>query len=220
MNQPKVSVIIPVYNTEKYLRECLDSVVNQTLKDIEIICVDDCSEDGCRAILEEYATHDKRIRLLYHKKRCSLSQAWKDGVMMAIGQYIMFTDSDDSLELNACEELASEMDLRGVDMLQFGTFIDAEPHVEERKIQFFYRFSKPYTKLLTGRDIFDACFVNRSFRFNVWNKIYKRELCKKGFNEVEDGYFPKAADLYAFFFMAWYAESFYGIEKKYYHRYF
>ena len=217
MNQPKVSVIIPVYNTEKYLRECLDSVVNQTLKDIEIICVDDCSEDSSRVILEEYARRDGRIRTVYYENRSSASQARKDGVMMAHGQYIMFMDSDDSLELNACEELSAEMDKRGVDMLQFGTYVDAEPHVSDKTVQFFKRFSTPYTSALTGRDIFDACFVGKKFRFNLWNKIYKAELCKKSFAEVKDGYFPKAQDMYAFFFLAWYAESFYGIEKKYYH---
>ena len=217
MNQPKVSVIIPVYNTEKYLRECLDSVVNQTLRDIEIICVDDCSEDGSRAILKEYAARDERIRPLFYEKRCSASQARKDGVMMARGQYILFVDSDDALACNACEELAAEMDVRGVDMLHFGIILDAEPQIEESKLKFFERFSSPYTKSLTGRAIFNACFAEHKFRFNLWNKIYKTELCKKGFAEVEDGYFPKAQDMYAFFFLAWYAESFYGIEKKYYH---
>lgn len=217
MNQPKVSVIIPVYNTEQYLRQCLDSAVDQTLKNIEIICVDDCSEDGSRAILEEYAAQDSRIRPVYYDERRSASQARKDGVMMARGQYIMFMDSDDALALEACEELAAEMDERGVDMLQFGTFVDAEPHVAERTVQFFIRFSTPYTGSLSGRKVFDACFIDHKFRFNLWNKIYKAELCKKGFAEVEDGYFPKAQDMYAFFFLAWYAESFTGIEKQYYH---
>ena len=217
MNQPKVSVIIPVYNTEKYLRECLDSAVNQTMEEIEIIGVDDCSTDSSAAILAEYAQKDPRVKPIYYSEHKSASQARKDGVMMARGQYIMFMDSDDALELNACEELATVMDKRGVDMLQFGTFVDAEPHVAESAVKFFNRFSTPYTRSLIGRDIFDACFVEHKFRFNLWNKIYKAELCKKGFAEVQDGYFPKAQDMYAFFFLAWYAESFCGIGKKYYH---
>ena len=65
---PKVSIVIPVYNMEKYLRQALDSVVNQTLRDIEIICIDDCSPDNSRAILEEYAQKDSRIKLIINEK--------------------------------------------------------------------------------------------------------------------------------------------------------
>ena len=216
-NKPKVSVIIPVYNTEKYLRECLDSVVNQTLKDIEIICVDDCSDDGSKAILEEYAARDERIRPLYYEQRRSANQARKDGVMLAQGTYIMFLDSDDALELNACEELAREMDARRVNILQFGTFIDAEYHVHKNTHNFMTQFTVTYQEPLHGDEIFRACFVEHKFRFSLWNKIYRTELCKKAFAEVADGYFPKAQDVYAFFFLAWYAESFCGIGKKYYH---
>lgn len=80
---PEVSVIIPVYNTEKYLRKCLESVRNQTLKDIEIICVDDGSTDSCPDILDEYARMDARIKVI-HKKNGGLVSARKTGIAAAV----------------------------------------------------------------------------------------------------------------------------------------
>ena len=100
----KVSVIIPVYNAEKYLRECLESVVNQTLKEIEIICVDDGSTDGSLAILHEYAAKDRRVRILTQKNQYA-GIARNHGMKIAQGEYFAFWDSDDLFELNALEEM-------------------------------------------------------------------------------------------------------------------
>ena len=91
---PKVSVIIPVYNTEKYLRECLDSVVNQTLEDIEIICINDGSTDSSLEILKEYAKNDKRIIILEQRNKGS-GIARNYGLKIACGEYIAFMDGDD-----------------------------------------------------------------------------------------------------------------------------
>ena len=94
MNQPKVSVIIPVYNTEKYLRECLDSVVNQTLRDIEIICVDDGSDDSSLMILKEYHERDRRIKVILQENQGS-GLARNKGMRSAKGEYISYMDADD-----------------------------------------------------------------------------------------------------------------------------
>lgn len=103
-NAPKVSVIIPVYNVEQYLRECLDSVVNQTLKDIEIICVNDGSPDNSLAILEEYAAKDERIKII-NKENGGLSSARNCAIPLAQGEYIGFVDSDDWIDLDFYEKL-------------------------------------------------------------------------------------------------------------------
>ena len=95
----KVSVIIPVYNVEKYLCKCLDSVVNQTLRDIEIICVDDGSTDSSWEILKEYAQRDDRIKLI-HKENGGLSSARNVAMQVAKGDYIGFIDSDDWIDLD------------------------------------------------------------------------------------------------------------------------
>lgn len=214
---PTVSIIIPVYNAEQYLEECLDSVVNQTLKNIEIICVDDASTDSSVKILNQYADKDNRIRIIKYTVNKSASQARKDGVLSAKGEYIMFMDADDRLELSACESLVQDMYSYQVDILQFGTFVDALDTVKKSSVSAFARFVAPYTNYLYGRDIFRGCFEERKFRFNLWNKIYRASLCKKAFTYIEDGSFPKAQDLYAFFIISWFAQSYYGIKTKYYH---
>ena len=91
----KISVIIPVYNTEKYLKECLDSVVNQTLKDIEIIIINDASPDNSISIINDYASNDGRIVVLDKKNNEGVGQARNDGILKATGEFIAFLDSDD-----------------------------------------------------------------------------------------------------------------------------
>ena len=101
---PKVSVIIPVYNVEKYLRQCLDSVVNQTFKDIEIICVNDGSPDNSLAILEEYAANDSRI-VIINKENGGYASAINKGIEIANGEFIGIVESDDYCATDMYEEL-------------------------------------------------------------------------------------------------------------------
>lgn len=112
---PKVSVIIPVYNTENYLRKCLDSVCNQTLKDIEIICINDCSPDGCLEILKEYASKDERIKIIDFKENKGAACARNAGIDTAQGEYIGFVDSDDFIDLDFYEKLYNKAVETGAD---------------------------------------------------------------------------------------------------------
>ncbi len=102
---PKISVIIPIYNVEPYLARCLDSVCNQTLKDIEIICINDCSLDNSLAILKDYANKDSRIKIIDFKENKGVSIARNTGIKEAKGEYLAFVDSDDFIDLNFCESL-------------------------------------------------------------------------------------------------------------------
>lgn len=122
-NYLKVSVIIPVYNTAEYLPQCLESVMNQTLKEIEIICVNDGSTDDSPQILAEYALKDERIKII-HKENGGLVAARKTGVLAAQGSYVAFVDSDDWIETDMYEQLfriAKECD---VDMVTCGFFLE------------------------------------------------------------------------------------------------
>ena len=119
MSIPKISIIIPVYNVEKYLRECLDSCVNQTLKDIEIICVDDCSTDNSYKILEEYLQKDSRIRILRQEQNRKQGAARNKGLEVATGEYIWFVDSDDYIDTKACQILYNAIKEFDVDLLCF-----------------------------------------------------------------------------------------------------
>ncbi len=117
--RPKVSIIVPVYNVEKYLSTCLDSLINQTLQDIEIICVNDATPDGCQMILEEYAAKDKRISIYQHSRNRGLSAARNTGLEQAEGAYVYFMDSDDILELNAMELCYQTAKEKYVDIVMF-----------------------------------------------------------------------------------------------------
>lgn len=107
---PKLSIIVPVYNVEKYLRKCVDSILNQTLVDFEVILIDDGSPDNCGKICDEYAKKDNRVRVI-HKENGGLSSARNRGINIAKGKYITFVDSDDFLGVdNAYEEMITELE--------------------------------------------------------------------------------------------------------------
>ncbi|MBR6127373.1 glycosyltransferase family 2 protein, partial [bacterium] len=123
----KVSIIIPVYNMAHYLKQSLDSVRNQTLKDIEIICINDCSEDNSLDILMDYASKDKRFVILNLNENRDQGYARNLGIMRANGEYIMFLDPDDWYEVTACEDAYNEIIKNNDDMVFFGmTLYDAE----------------------------------------------------------------------------------------------
>ena len=107
-NQPLLSVIIPVYKVEKYLRRCLDSIVNQTYKNLEIILVDDGSPDNSGKICDEYAQNDKRIKVI-HQKNKGQGAARNTGIIAANGELITFVDSDDWIENNTYEIMVSKL---------------------------------------------------------------------------------------------------------------
>ena len=162
MNTPKISVIIPVYNVEKYLGECLDSIVNQTLKDIEIICVNDGSTDNSLQILKEYASKDIRIKII-DKKNEGQGYARKCGLDVATGEYILFCDSDDYYVSNdVFEKLYDEIKKNNSELM-------------------FFRFlfgNRKYNSLDNYKSI-DKENKNKFFfhlYFSPWFKIYKKSF--------------------------------------------
>ncbi|MDR2755433.1 MAG: glycosyltransferase [Planctomycetaceae bacterium] len=128
---PKVSVIIPVYNVEKYLPACLGSVVNQTLKDIEIICVDDGSPDRCPQILDEYAAQDNRITVI-HQHNTGIAGARNAAYPFIKGEYTLFVDSDDTIEPDLCEKAVAVADAEQADTTYF--FFDRGENRNQTKI--------------------------------------------------------------------------------------
>ena len=167
---PKASVIIPVYNVEQYLPRCLDSVINQTLEDIEIICINDCSTDGSLAILKEYALKDKRIKLIDFPENRGVSAARNTGIDNANGEYIAFLDPDDWWELDLIEKGLKKIQKENADIVLFchNEFKDNKitPRKDKsEKIQNVINGDR-YTKYLQDFSIF------------IWDKIYKKELLK------------------------------------------
>ena len=112
-----ISIIVPIYNVEKYIADCLDSIVNQTYKDIEIICVNDCTMDNSMTIVKEFAENDKRIKIINNEKNRGLGGARNAGLEIANGEYFMFVDSDDMIAPTMAGEMHSRFVQDNSDMV-------------------------------------------------------------------------------------------------------
>ncbi len=217
---PKISIVIPVHNVGDHLDGCLASVTSQTLTDIEIICIDDNSSDGSPEILRRFANADSRVRVITYTENRTASQARKDGVLSSTGEYVMFVDSDDTIELDACEVLYREMTRDPVDILHFGTTIVAELHIPASRIEWMQEFMSPFDGMLEGRAILDGAFAEeRVYNFSLWDKLYSADLAKEACRRIKDGSFPKAQDKYAYFLLAYHARTYRGIPESRLYRY-
>lgn len=182
--KPKITVIIPVYKVEQYLRQCLDSVVNQTYRNLEIIIIDDGSPDNCPAICDEYGARDSRITVI-HKKNSGLCAARNDGIKRATGDWITFVDSDDWCELDYYERLLQEMGDSCPDILCAGGKIAEYPFGTRVE----YTFTKPfyYTQACELKELMAGVIVwtktkegeKRRIFGAPWDKLYKTSFLKK-----------------------------------------
>jgi glycosyltransferase involved in cell wall biosynthesis len=181
---PKVSVIIPVCNTEKYLRECLDSIISQSLRDIEIICIDDGSFDSSPEILIDYAKRDKRIGI-WSQENSGLSVARNKGLSHARGEYVYFLDSDDTLEPDALLDLYSQSKKEELDVLYFnGNSVYEQSGIKENYPEFEeYYLRKGDYSLCTGSEMFLKMKSLGEYRVNMGIQFIRREfLVNEGFN--------------------------------------
>lgn len=180
---PKLSVIIPVYNVEPYIRECLDSVLAQTFKDMEIICVDDGSSDRCPAIIDEYAQNDDRIKVI-HQKNSGVVSARNVAIQIACGEYMAFLDSDDYispdfyeklLDCSNCHDLVTSgfysvnsiNCVENYDVLEKGVYSSDEELLYFIRNMIFYKFT-----------------AQRGITSYIWNKLFKTEIVKDIFKSI------------------------------------
>lgn len=175
---PKVSVIIPVYNVEKYLDDCLENVVNQTLQDIEIICVNDGSTDNSLEVLQKYESEDARIKII-NKENGGLSSARNAGIREAKGEYILFLDSDDMISKGLCKNAYYLAKTYGdVDAIEIRTdsFRNGESFSFENN-----KFEENPAVLKVIKDGDDANpFTTLGIsRFMVWNKMWRTDFIKQ-----------------------------------------
>lgn len=176
----KVSVIVPVYNVEEYLTECLETLVDQTLKEIEIICVNDGSKDQSKEIIEAFINLDKRIVLL-DKDNGGLSSARNAGLEIAQGKYIYFIDSDDYLEQNALEELYEIAEREQLDIVYFNAvpLFESEEGAERHKYYstYYVRNEDYYTPML-GSELYAKLEENGDFRPSACLQFLRRNFLK------------------------------------------
>ena len=168
--EPKVSVIIPVYNVEEYLRQCLDSVINQTLKEIEIICVDDGSTDSSLEILKEYAAKDHRITVIT-QQNLHAGVARNAGLAVAKGEYLSFLDSDDFFELNMLEETYNKAIKDNSDIVIFN-FYNYDNISKTEKTS--YAYDKKFLNTFSPKKFKDYIYFISTPA--PWNKIFKSSL--------------------------------------------
>lgn len=224
-NNPIISIVVPVYNTEKYLRQCIDSLINQTFSNIEIICVNDESQDNSKDIIEEYANKDNRIILL-DQKNTGVSGARNTGINKSNGEYIMFVDSDDWIELDTCQ-IAYEVIIKYKTDVVMWSYIKEYGDISIPKIIYdeeLIVFSKKEVKTKLYRHFFGpideelAKPENMEVLNPTWMKLYKTSLIKdngiefydiKKLGTGEDGLF----NLYLFK----YIETAIFIKKNFYH---
>lgn len=176
----KVSIIIPVYNAEKYLDNCLNSVVNQTLSSIEIIIVNDGSNDASLSICEKYAIRDNRINII-NKKNEGVSIARNTGIEFATGEYIMFVDSDDWIDLNMCEVMVNEIISKDADIVfcnhikEYNDKSKREEFDSKREFIGNNAVKSDIILPLIEEDDGDIHHKRASFR-SPWGKLFKRSI--------------------------------------------
>jgi glycosyltransferase involved in cell wall biosynthesis len=198
----KFSIIIPVYNASPYIGRCIDSCLNQTYTDIEIICIDDFSTDDSKKILYEYQGKYEKVHCHFHEKNESQYVARRTGIEHAKGDYILFLDSDDTLTTNACTALADSINKNHSDIIQFG-----------------YRESpggkavfSPFYKTSSERI---AAYLARENRYSpqVWAKAYSHDVMRKAHNSMEIFYASGPEDVYTSIVIAHHAKSFNFLKK-------
>jgi len=172
MNNDLISIIVPVYKVEKYINKCVDSIINQTYKNLEIILVDDGSPDNCPKICDEYAEKDDRVKVI-HKKNGGLSEARNLGLEMAKGKYIGFVDSDDWIDYDMYEYLYNQLIINDCQVAVCGIY-DVYEHDISKDANINKNFDE-ITILSNEQAVFE-CFNDCNINSFAWNKLYSKNV--------------------------------------------
>lgn len=173
MEKPLISIIVPIYKVEKYLEKCIDSILSQTYKDIQVILVDDGSPDGCPAICDRYVEKDERV-VVIHKPNGGLSDARNAGLNVARGEFISFVDSDDFIADNFCDILLKAINRENADMAICNyQVVDENGHsIQEKNLYLPIR-----DECISSQEFIEGYCGKYGWHYVIaWNKIYKREL--------------------------------------------
>lgn len=195
--QPDFTIVVAAYNLSRYIRRTLESLLNQTHKNIQVIAVDDCSADDTGKILDDYAQLNKTLTVVHHKKNQGVHSARKTGVKRAAGTYIILLDGDDYLEHTACETLLQEIKENTCDVYEYGYITRPDNSITMPP--------KDERKRLTA--LLDAV---HPYKPTVWNKVYRANVLKTAFSYMEDFHSHGPEDIYESVVIAHFAQT-YGI---------
>lgn len=181
----EISLIVPVYNVEGFIRKCIESIVNQTLQNIEIIIVNDGTKDGSIRAIEDIVNQDERI-VLINKKNGGLMSAWMTGVKAATSEYIGFVDSDDWIDLDYFEFLLKRIKENDADIV-VGKYVS---EYETKTIELYRGTEKMYEGKAEILDLLNSYFRGFSLKDNLitycrWDKVYKRSLLLSNFQYLD-----------------------------------
>lgn len=192
-SSPIISIIVPVYNVDRFLRQCLESLVNQTLKEIEIICINDGSKDNSIRILEEYKQRDHRI-VIIDKQNEGVSAARNRGIEEARGKYLMFVDSDDWIELTTCHNSLMQIEKENADVVMWSYVREFQNQSIPKKIwdeeRLVFEKQEVQDRLhrrmvgILGDELREP--ENADALCTIWGKLYKTDIIKKNHIKFDD----------------------------------
>lgn len=184
----KLSVVVPVFNTEKYLRECIDSILNQTFTDMEIILVDNKSTDDSGKICDEYGRKDRRIRVIHREEHGWVGDGRNDGIEAASGEWITFVDADDWIEQDCYEILFKELGNRDVDIFCEGGRFEDYPTKKNIKVLGMgdFDYSKKKELDFVRQYVIVPVMKRRITLASPWDKLYKAEFLKRNHLKYAD----------------------------------
>lgn len=169
MNNQLISIIVPVYNVKKYLEKCINSILNQTYKNLEIILIDDGSTDGSSEICDKLKEKDKRI-LVIHKKNAGVSSARNEGLKIATGDYIGFVDSDDFIEEDMYLKMIDRIKKDNTKMSICNAYLEDENGVQTKN------FKSDSPNIIDSHELMNRIMEDYVFQGYMWNKLYARDL--------------------------------------------
>lgn len=213
VESPIVSIIVAAYNVEKYIEECLESIVNQTRRNIEIIIVDDGSADATTGIIRKYEEKDTRIKAIYKKENEGLLAARRSGVEVATSPYIIFLDADDRLDVELCEFISEVTQREDADIIQFGVEINNYSG-DQKKYNWLIHNLSPLEETLIDENIIRKAYIERKISTVLWGKIFKTYLCKKVYKLLPYEHCYVGEDIFTFYLLAYFAHDYKGINTK------
>lgn len=214
--RPKVSVVVPIYNDELYLKMSIGSLIVQTLKEIEIIIIDNASTDTSPKIIQSFAEADSRIKFLEFDHNKSRHMARKAGVAAANGQYIMFLNATDTFAPTACAQ-AFATAAKGYDITCFNFSVYTPQRMDiTMKAKYDKYFNRCETGIFRGYEVMEEIYANNWISDLLWDKIYDSKICKTAFLKMDDGFFDYDEDIYEACVLTSQARTFYKIKDHLY----
>ena len=213
--KPKITVVVPVFNTEQYLPACLDSILSQSLPDFEIVAVDDASTDGSPRILAEYAAKDSRVRIIEHETNRGLLSVRVSGVQAAKGKYLLFLDSDDCFLPGFLKKLWSVAEKKQADIVHFPLVVrDRNRSLPPRLLRLAEKKSRPFARELHGDDVFRKYFVKNAYGWSAVQKLYRTEICRQAAGFIPNQFCLMAEDFCFYTVCAYFAKHYVPIGKS------